>query len=87
MLSDFHNLITIEANLRQLFRKKSKKSQNQTRFHRWFEVNKLGCMLSPEGAPKTTASGCNSVEEAVVLTGNKPGGGKNNNWWTSTRGK
>jgi len=41
----------------------------------WF---KLGCVVSPEGGVGTIVSGYNSVEE-VVPTGNKPGGGKNNN--------
>jgi len=53
---------------------------NPTRFHRWFEVNKLGCVVSPGGgAAGYVFSGFNSVEEVVHLKGNKSRGGKNNN--------
>jgi len=41
-------------------------------FHRWFEVNELGCVVSPQGGGAGyDVSGCNSVEEVIVRTGNK----------------
>ena len=47
--------------------------------------------MSPEGGIiDYAASGCEQVEEVVVLTGIKPPGGKNIQqqlWWTSTKGK
>jgi len=47
-------------------------------------MNKLGRVVPPEGGSKGYAvSGCNSVEEVGVQTGNK----KQLLWWTSTRRK
>ena len=45
------------------------------------KVKTLSCVTSPEGG----ASGWSSVEEPVVLTTNKPQGGKRQQslWWTS----
>jgi len=45
-----------------------------------FEVNKLGCMMSPEGGDTDYIASCSSVEEAVVITGNKPQGGEEELW-------